>query len=69
MHLRMPKFRPGACYASTAPRADRMHWAQPYDALQMEEPVDMGVLGTAAASQQTQQENRPPPRQLRRTQR
>ncbi len=37
--------------------------------MQMEEPVDMGVLGTAATSQQTQQENRPPPRQLRRTQR
>lgn len=40
-----------------------------YKLAQMEEPVDMGVLGTAAASQQTQQENRPPPRQLRRTQR
>lgn len=36
--------------------------------LQMAEPVDMGLLGTAS-SQQTQQENRPPPRQLRRTQR
>lgn len=35
---------------------------------QMEEPADMGVLGTASTAQ-TQQENRPPPRQLRRTQR
>ncbi|DBA85871.1 hypothetical protein WJX77_008571 [Trebouxia sp. C0004] len=39
-----------------------------YKLAQMEEPVDMGLLGTAS-SQQTQQENRPPPRQLRRTQR
>lgn len=36
--------------------------------LQMEEPIDMGVLGTSSSAD-TQQENRPPPRQLRRTQR